>query len=79
MRTLLCLLVFLLTSVQVTLAAPMPGAQHPLPEMWPGAAYDPAIPTYEQVLGYPVGARISRYEDMLRFFTALQAAAPARL
>ncbi|MDB9867705.1 M14 family zinc carboxypeptidase [Pseudomonadales bacterium] len=79
MRNLLCLLVLLLTSVQETLAAPVLGAENPLPEMWPGAVYDPSIPTYEQVLGYPVGARISRYEDMLRFFTALQAAAPARL
>lgn len=46
---------------------------------WPDAANDPAIPTAEQVLGYPVGAEIARHADVVRYFEALAAAAPERM
>lgn len=49
------------------------------PEMWPGAVYSPAIPTYQDVLGYAVGERITTHGEMLRFFDALAEAAPARI
>jgi hypothetical protein len=48
-------------------------------DMWPGVKYDQAIPTYAQVLGYGVGERITNHADMLRFFEALERAAPDRI
>lgn len=41
--------------------------------------YDPAIPSHKQVLGYEVGENISSHADMLRFFAALEHAAPERI
>ncbi len=47
---------------------------------WPAAEqYSPAIPTFEQVLGYAPGAKISATRDIRDYFAALQAAAPQRL
>ena len=48
-------------------------------DMWPNTQYDPAIPTHSQVLGYGVGERITNHGDMLRFFEALERAAPERI
>lgn len=48
-------------------------------EYWPGAAYDPAIPTETQVLGREPGARISSHAEILRYLEALAAAAPSRM
>ena len=48
-------------------------------EYWPGASYDAAIPTVEDVLGYPAGDRITWHRDTLAYFRALEAAAPDRL
>lgn len=45
---------------------------------WPDARYDADIPTHEQVLGYPPGARISSPEALNDYLTALAAAAPER-
>lgn len=47
--------------------------------MWPGVVYDSAIPTFESVLGYGVGERITNHGDMLRYFEALERAAPDRI
>ena len=47
-------------------------------EFWPGARYDPAIPTYEKVLGYSAGKAITPYSGLLQYAEALAAAAPAR-
>ncbi|MBY5990616.1 M14 family metallopeptidase [Ferrimonas balearica] len=49
------------------------------PLAWPEVAYDPAIPTVAEVLGYPVGARISTPAQARRYFDALVAAAPNRI
>jgi hypothetical protein len=46
---------------------------------WPNANYDPAIPTVEDVLGYPSGERITWHRDAIAYFEALQAAAPDRI
>ena len=46
---------------------------------WPDANYDPAIPTFESVLGYEPGERITWHRDAIRYFEALAAAAPDRL
>jgi len=48
-------------------------------EFWPGAQYDPAIPTYQQVLGYAPGEKITSHSDMIRYFDALAKAAPDRI
>ncbi len=46
---------------------------------WPGAEYDPSIPSVEDVLGYASGERITWHRDALRYFEALEAAAAGRL
>ena len=48
-------------------------------DMWPNIQYNTNIPTHSQVLGYKVGERITNYADMLRFFEALETAAPERI
>lgn len=48
-------------------------------QMWPGSQYDPSIPSFEDVLGYDVGERITNYADMLRYFEALERAAPKQI
>ena len=48
-------------------------------EFWPGANYDPAVPTFEDVLGYAPGERITWVHDVRRYFDALQAANPDRV
>lgn len=45
----------------------------------PGVNYDPAIPTIESVLGKPSGERITPAADVIRYFRALQQAAPGRI
>ena len=45
---------------------------------WPGANYDPAIPTVRQVLGHDPGAEITPPEQMGQYLQALQKAAPTR-
>ena len=46
---------------------------------WPDADYDPAIPSFEDVLGYNPGDRITWHRDAIRYYEALQAAAPDRV
>lgn len=48
-------------------------------EMWPGAVYDPAVPTFQKVLGFAPGERIASPEEIVRYFEALGAAQPARI
>ena len=47
--------------------------------MWPGTVYNTDIPTFKQVLGYDVGERITNYNDMRRYLSALEKAAPNRI
>lgn len=48
-------------------------------EFWPGAVYDPAIPTMQKVLGFEPGTRIATHEEIGRYLEALAAAAPGRM
>jgi hypothetical protein len=48
-------------------------------KMWPGSEYDNSIPTFADVLGYDVGEKITHYGDMLRYFEALERAAPKQI
>lgn len=58
-------------------------AQKPAPapafQYWPGARYDPAIPTLRSVVGHDLGARVTRPDDLVRYFEALAKAAPDRM
>ena len=46
---------------------------------WPDADYDPAVPTFQDVLGYAPGERITWHADSVRYFEALAKAAPDRI
>ena len=48
-------------------------------EFWPGTTYDPAIPTFEKVLSYSPGARISSHSNIMKYLETLAAAAPKRM
>ena len=48
------------------------------PALWPGAKYDPAVPTIQQVLGHDHGAVITPPEGIAAYLQALQKAAPTR-
>jgi hypothetical protein len=45
-------------------------------EFWPGAVYDPKIPTFRKVLGYGAGERISSHAQLMQYLEALAAASP---
>ena len=55
-------------------ATPLP-AQTPY-EYWPGAKYNPAIPTIRSVLGYEPGERITSYAGLMTYLEALAKASP---
>lgn len=62
------------------------GARPPLPPPpaaggvgWPGADYDPAVPTAREVLGFDIGAEMAGHAEVRRYFEALAAAAPDRV
>ena len=42
-------------------------------EFWPGATYDPAIPTFQKVLGYEPGSRHATHADLIKYLEALAA------
>ena len=56
-----------------------PAAAEPRFEFWPGATYNPAIPTLRKVVGHDPGERISSPAQIIQYFEALAAAAPARM
>jgi hypothetical protein len=48
-------------------------------EMWPGATYDTAIPTFQKALGFEPGERLSTPAQVKQYFDALAVAAPGRI
>ncbi len=48
-------------------------------EYWPGASYDPSVPTFQKVLGYQPGDRISSHAQIMRYFDALASARPNQI
>jgi hypothetical protein len=58
-----------------TLGCPL-AAQQPTPEprfeFFPGGTYDPAVPTPEAILGYPVGTFHTDYSRLERWLAALR-------
>ncbi|MBZ5580972.1 MAG: peptidase M14 [Acidobacteriia bacterium] len=67
----------MLRCLALLLAAAPLYAQRPY-EYWPGANYDPKIPTYRQALGYDPGEKVTSHAGILRYMDALAAAAPTR-
>ena len=59
----------------VTLQAAQPAA---VPDLAPGARYDPNIPTLQQVVGHDFGLEITPPEQIVIYLKALAAAAPER-
>ncbi len=53
-------------------------AQQPF-EFFPGAKYDPAIPTLKQTVGHEWGERITSHSEVERYLEALRKAAPNRV
>jgi Zinc carboxypeptidase len=53
------------------------GAQGEEP-LWPGAKYDPAIPTLRQVVGHDPGNEITSPDQIGQYLQALAKAAPTR-
>jgi hypothetical protein len=64
------MLLSLLLALQVAAA--------PLPDLAPGATYDPKIPTIKHVLGHESGEVITPPEDIATYLRALNQAAPER-
>ena len=62
-------------SLWPSLAGPSYAQEAPF---WPGARYDPAIPTVRQVLGHEPGEEITPPEQVGQYLQALQKAAPTR-
>ena len=53
-------------------------AQKPF-EFWPGTSYDAKVPTFQQVLGYEPGDKVTSFAGVVRYMEALAAANPARM
>lgn len=48
-------------------------------DFWPGADYDPAVPTIGDVTGHAPGERITWHADVIRYFDTLAEAHPDRV
>ncbi len=48
-------------------------------EFFPGGTYDPAVPTPESVLGYPIGSYHTDYAGLERWLVALKASSRVRI
>ena len=65
----------LLAATSLLLFAGPAFAQTPY-EYWPGAKYNPAIPTIKSVLGYEPGERITSHAGLMTYLDALAKASP---
>ena len=70
---------YILSSLLIGYICSLSAVAETTEQMWPGSQYTPLIPTFEKVLGYNVGERITNHGDMLRFFEALERAAPEKI
>jgi hypothetical protein len=48
-------------------------------EYWPGATYDPSVPTPSRVLGFDFGERLANHTNIVKYLQALAAAEPNRM
>ena len=72
-----CLHLFYLLIISTTFSFTLLASE--LESMWTDSEYNNAIPTFNQVLGYDVGEKITSYPDMLRYFETLERAAPKQV
>lgn len=63
----------------LTIAGGLPAHAQDAFEYWPGADYDPAVPTMEDVIGHAAGERVTRVRDIRTYFDALAEYAPDRV
>ena len=54
-------------------------AQHALAPELPASTYDPAVPTPQSVLGYPLGERFTPHHLLMRYVERVALAAPGRV
>ncbi|WDI32685.1 M14 family zinc carboxypeptidase [Hyphococcus flavus] len=66
-------------SVAVALVAPAFAQNQDDFAFWPGATYDASIPTLQSIAGHENGERITKPEDVVAYFQALEAVAPDRI
>jgi hypothetical protein len=64
-------------ALALTLVPALPASAQEQP-FWPGAKYDPAIPTLKQVVGHDPGQEITPPDQVGVYLQALQKAAPTR-
>jgi len=69
----------LLFSLLISLVCSFTLLANSVDDMWPGTQYNSSIPSFKDVLGYDVGERITNYSDMIRYFEALERAAPKQI
>lgn len=69
------MLLRLLPLVTFTLAL----AAEPKFEYWPGANYDPAVPTHRKIRGYDPGGHVSSHAQIIKYMEALAAANPTHM
>ena len=72
-----CLHLFYLLIISTTFSFTLLASE--LESMWTDSEYNNEIPTFNQVLGYDVGEKITSYPDMLRYFETLERAAPKQV
>jgi hypothetical protein len=66
----------LLPSAAAADTPPVPGEGIALAELFPGARFDPAIPTQQALLGVEPGARPLRHAELIRYLETLAEASP---
>ena len=64
------------SSLPILLIAGIATADEPF---WPGADYDPSVPTFEEVLGHAPGEHIVSHDEMLLYLEALAEARPRQM
>ncbi len=69
------LLLFLIIAVSIFST----GVAFAAEAFWPDADYDPSVPTFNDVLGYAPGERISSHAEIVRYLRTLAQAKPGRM
>lgn len=69
----------LIVAVMLITALAWPSAAQEKFEYWPGANYDSRIPTFQQVLGYAPGERITSHAGLMKYMESLSGAAPDQM
>jgi hypothetical protein len=78
MRRLIVVVGVIALSIGLSVASSALLAQQKVEPIWPGATYDPAIPTIQQVLGQDTGMEITPPDQVGDYLQALAKAAPTR-